>query len=182
MADDPIASRYAEALFEAAQAEREIDEVLEQFSVIGTLVREHPELRELLFNPDVDPDQKVGIMDRILKGSWSELVKSFFHMVVALGRAEVLPEMVQAFQALVDRERGELRVTVRSAHPLPEAVLSRLRTRLEHRERKHIHLKTELAPELIGGLQVLLDHRVIDGSVQRRLVDLKQQLKAVRVQ
>ena len=151
MADDPIAARYAEALFDAAKAEQQVVETLEQFVLIGKLLRDHPELRGLLFNPDVDPDQKVGVLDRVLAGSWLELVRSFFHMVVALGRSELLPDMVQAFQAAVDRERGELRVTVRSAHPLPEAVLGRLRTRLAHRERKRIHLKTELAPELIGG-------------------------------
>ena len=181
MPDDPIATRYAQALFDAAKAEGQLDEALEQLSFIGRLLHEQAALRQFLHNPDVDPDDKVGLFDRLLKGSWSALVRSFVHMVVSMGRSEFLAQIVQAFAAAVDRERGELRVIVRSAHPLPEAVLGRLRARLEHREHKHIHLKTELAPELLGGLQVMLDHRVIDGSVRRHLDELRQQLKTVRV-
>ena len=35
MAYDPIASRYAEALFETATAEKQMDAILEELSVIG---------------------------------------------------------------------------------------------------------------------------------------------------
>ena len=181
MPDDPIASRYAQALFESAKAQGQLDETLEQLSLIGRLLHEQAPLRQFLHNPDVDPGDKVDLLGRVLQGSWSPLTRSFIHMVVSMGRAEFLGQIVQAFSAAVDRERGELRVTIRCAHPLPEAVMSRLRTRLEHRERRHVHLKTEVAPELIGGLQVMLDHRVIDGSVRRHLDELRQQLKTIRV-
>lgn len=181
MADDPIAARYAQALFEASTAAGILDPTLEQLTAIGQLLHDHAELRQFLLNPDVEADDKAGVLDRLLKGAWSPLTRAFIRMVVAAHRAEFLPEMVQAFQAAVDRERGILRVTVRSAHPLPETVLARLRTRLERRERKHIQLATDVDPALLGGLQIVLDHRVIDGSVRRQLVELHQQLTAIKV-
>ena len=181
MAADPIASRYAAALFDAAQAERRLDETLEQVTFLGRLIREEAGLRALLWNPDVDPPDKVGVLDRVLQGSWSKLVRAFVQMVASLGRAELLPDVVDAFAALVDEARGRMRVLVRSAHPLPDGILERLRVRLERQERKTIELRVELAPELLGGLQVHLDHRVIDGSVRRQLQDLRQRLSSVRV-
>ena len=36
-------------------------------------------------------------------------------------------------------------------------------------------------PELLGGLQVRLDHRVIDGSVRRQLIELRERLTTARV-
>ena len=181
MADDPIAARYAQALFETAQSADQLDRTLEELRLIGRLLREHPELRQLLFNPDVDPQDKVGIVDRLVHGAWSELVRAFIHMVVSMGRSEVLPDIVESFAGLVDIARNRLRVIVRSAHHVPEPVLVRLRTRLERQERKSIELRAEVEPELIGGLQVVLGHRVIDGSVQRQLSDLRERLSAVRV-
>jgi F-type H+-transporting ATPase subunit delta len=181
MTPDPVATRYAQALFETVKAEGRIDETLEQLILIGQLMNDHPDLRQLMLNPDVDPDDKVGVLDRLLKGSWSDVVLAFVRMLITLGRAEHLPKVVETFQAAVDAERGHLRVVVRSAHPLPEAVLTRLRVRLEQQERKQVDLETEIAQELLGGLQVRLDHRAIDGSVQRQLVDLRQRLKAIRV-
>ena len=181
MAHDPIATRYAQALFETAKAEGKTPAVLEQLTLIGGLLHGHPDLRQLMWNPGVDPDDKVGVIDRVLRGSWSEIVRAFVRMVVSMGRAEVLPDIVEAFQAAVDADEGRLRVVVRSAHPLPEPILKRLRTRLESREHKRIELRAEVAPELLGGLQIRLDHRVIDGSIQRQLAELREQLMAVRV-
>lgn len=181
MAHDPIATRYANALFESAKPDGQLDEALAQLTLIGRLLLDQPDARQFLFNPDVDPDEKVGVFDRALKGSWSALVRAFVRMVVSLGRAELLPEIVEAFQEAVDEDAGLVRVVVRSAHPLPEPVLKRLRLGLERRERKSIDLRAEIAPELLGGVQIRLGHRVIDGSIQRQLLELRQRLQSVRV-
>lgn len=181
MADDPIASRYAQALFEAAQADGQVEETLHDVMLLGALMRDEPALRQFLLNPDVDPGDKVGVLDRALKGSWSALLRAFVLMVVSLGRAEFLQEIAGAFRMIVDEAQGRLRVVVRSTHPLPPAVLDRLRVRLEHQERKQVELETELDPTLLGGVQIRLDHRVIDGSIQAQLSRLRERLLSVRV-
>ena len=181
MTPDPIAARYAQALFEAATEARATAETLEQLAAIGEWLRRHPELRQFLWNPGVDSDDKVGLLGRLFKGTWSSLVQAFVRMVVTMGRAEELPEIADAFRVALDGAEGRLRVVVRSAHPLPEAVLERLRRRLEHREHKRIELETELDHRLLGGLQIQLDYRVIDGSVRRELEALRQRLSTVRV-
>jgi F-type H+-transporting ATPase subunit delta len=178
---DPIATRYAGALFEAASREQAIEETQEHVSQVGQLVREHAVLQQLLRNPDAEPADKVGALDRTFQQSWSGLVRAFIEMVAALGRAELLPEIADAFAARVDETQGRMRVLVRSARALPDGVLERLRSRLERQEGKTVELRTELAPELLGGLQVYLDHRVIDGSVRRQLQELRQRLTSIRV-
>ncbi len=181
MAQDPIASRYAQALFETAKAERAVERTQEELALIGQLFRDHPALRQFLRNPDVEPGDKVAVLDRALKGSWPPLVQAFLRMVLAMGRAELLPQVVAAFQAMVDADQGRLRAVVRSARPLPAPALKRLRAALERRERLTIELTTEVDPELLGGVQVRLDHRVIDGSVSRQLAELRERLHSVRV-
>jgi F-type H+-transporting ATPase subunit delta len=181
MALDPIASRYAQAVFDTAKAEGTVDTVLEELGFLGGIFRDQPEFRQFLWNPDVDPDQKVALLDRLYRGSWSSMVKGLVQMAIGFGRAEHLPDIIQAFRAAVDKDRGQLRVTVRCVHPLSEDVLKRLRTDLERREHKTVELRMETAPALIGGIQILLDHRVIDGSVRGQLSKLRQQLKAIRV-
>ena len=181
MAYDAIATRYAEAAFDAAKEQHQLDQTLEQLLAVGHLISEHADLRQLIRNPDVEPQEKVGVLDRVLGGSWSPLVRSFVRMVVGFGRAEDLPQIAEALQERVDEEQGRTRVVVRSAYPLPAQALDRVRAHLERRERKQIELTTESAPELLGGLQLVLGHRVIDASVRRQLSDLKQRLSAVRV-
>ena len=181
MAFDPIASRYAQAAFEAAKEHGEVDETLKHLSVMGTLIQDSPELQQLIRNPDVDPEDKVEVLERTLQHSWSALVRAFVQMVVSMGRAEALPGIAEAFQVMVDVEQGTLRALVRSAHPLPETVLAQVRTRLSHRGQKSIELTTEVVPELMGGLQVVMGHRVFDGSIRRQLQELHARLHTVKV-
>jgi len=181
MAVDPIASRYARAAFESAQGAGKTDELLEQLSRIGQLIQGHAELRRLIINPDVDPPDKVGVLDRAMQGAWSPLTRAFIEMVVVRGRAEYLPQIADAFEAAVDAAQGRLRAQVRSAHPVGHETLARIRKHLEAREGKHIDLEADVDPRLIGGVQLVLGHRVIDGSIRRQLAELRERLLSVRV-
>ena len=67
MPDDPIATRYAQALFDSAKAQGQLDETLEQLSLIGKLLHEQAPLRQFLHNPDVDPGDKVDLLGRVLQ-------------------------------------------------------------------------------------------------------------------
>ena len=181
MRDDPVATRYASALFETAKAEGVLVETLEQLQFLGTLLRQSEDLRRLFLNPDVDPEEKVALLDRLFKGTWSSRVRAFVRLVVSMGRAQSLSAMVEAFQAAVDDSLGRLRVVVRCARPLPEPLRARLTSTVQRRERKQVELRVELDPTLLGGMQLSFDHRVIDGSVQRQLKELRQRLSSVRV-
>jgi len=178
---DPIAERYAEALFESAKAEEQLDQVQQALALLGRLLTEQPMLGALLLNPEMTTERKLAVMDQAFGDGLTELVRAFVRMVVSVGRVEWLPGMVEAFAALVDADRGLVRVTVRSTHPLSERTLQRLRHGLEQREQKDVELGTELDPSLLGGLQIRLGHRVIDASVRRHLAELRQQLKSIRV-
>lgn len=181
MALDIVATRYAQALFEVAKAEGVVEETRAQVTFLGCLVADSPDLQQLLRNPDVDPPDKLGVLERVAGGQWTALVRASLQTMMAMGRSELIPELAEAFAAADDADRRRLRVTVRSAHPLPDAVLERLKARLEHRERKTIALTTERSPELIGGMQIRIAHRVIDGSIRAQLDQLRQRLLSVRV-
>ncbi len=181
MAADLVAARYAQALFELAREQDELERTLEQLDLIRRALTENRDARQLFLNPDVEPQDKVQVLDRALKGSWSKLARHFIHMVVSAGRGERLQEIVEAFAALVDDAAKRIRVTARTARPLSPALQSRLRKALEQREAKQVLLTAELDPQLLGGLQVVLGHRVIDGSVRRQLLELRAQLASARV-
>ena len=181
MAADAVAGRYAQALFDSAKREGRLDEAVEQLAAVASLLRAVPDLRQLLLNPDVEPEDKLAVLEKARPVGWAPLVRAFLDLVVRAGRAEFLGGIAEALSRLVDEDQGRLRAVVASAHPLPAAELERLRESLERREGKHVELEAEVDPELIGGLVVRLDHRVIDGSVRRQLSDLRQRLSSLRV-
>ncbi|MBI3088283.1 MAG: ATP synthase F1 subunit delta [Candidatus Omnitrophica bacterium] len=178
---DPVSARYAEALFGLIKPSGRLAEAAQELARVGALIRAHADLPQFLCNPGVEAEDKLGVLERLLGGGWSGDVRAFVRLVLSMGRPEYLVEMADAFQALVDEDAGLLRVTVRSAHPLSAAARERLTRQLERLERRRIEMAEATDPELIGGIQVELDHRVLDGSVKTKLAELRQRLKSVRV-
>ncbi|HEX9779715.1 MAG TPA: ATP synthase F1 subunit delta [bacterium] len=181
MAANPVAARYAEALAETALREKRLDETAAELARLARLMREEPGLASLLADPGVPAGEKSALLERVFGGAWPELVRAFVRMLIELGRVEALPEIADALGEFADRAKGLVRVVVRSAHPVSGRTLERLRALLSREQGGQVELSTEPAPELIGGLQIVLGHRVIDGSVRRRIDDLREQLSAVRV-
>lgn len=177
----PVADRYAEALFASAKSAGEVDATLEQLQVLGRLIAQQPRLREYFLNPGVAPQVKVGMLDRVTGGTWTGRVRAFMRMLAAASRAEQLSDIVAAFELRVDAEKRRVHATVRSVRKLSPEAASRLKAALERREGKEVLLAEELDPRLVGGLQVLIENRVIDGSVRRRLAELHTQLRSVSV-
>ena len=181
MIHDPVAERYASALFEVCKRGGQVDEAARQLDEVGQLVREQRDLRQLLLNPDVEATDKLGMLERISSQTWLPPLRALVSLVLSWGRAERLSDIAEAFRTLVDADQQLARVTVRAAHPLTDAQRESLTRLLERMEQRRIALTEESVPDLIGGLQIILDHRILDGSISTQLHRLKQRLKAVRV-
>ena len=181
MANDPVAARYASTLFEVVQNEGRLDSTSRELEELAELIRQHEDLRQLLLNPDVEVVDKLQVLDRLLQGAWSQALRAFVQVALSMGRAAYLVDIAEAFDELVDEERGRARVIVRVVHPLSHSLKTQLKQTLEQLEQRQIELTEELAPELIGGIQVLVGHRMIDGSLRTQLDQLRQRLKSVRV-
>ena len=117
MALDPIASRYAQAAFDTAKAEGMVDAVLEELAFLGEVFHDQPEFRQFLWNPDVDPDQKLALLDRLYRGSWSSLVKGLVQMAISFGRAKRLDDVRQIFHAA--EADGHLHEPLHQRRPAP---------------------------------------------------------------
>lgn len=181
MSSDPVAVRYAQTFFEVVQAEARVEESAASMQALRALITQHPAIQVVLVNPGVESAEKLRMLERLLGSGWSPDVRACVHMVLESGRADHLVEITAAFSELVDQARGVARVRVRTVHPLPDALKARLTQTLERREGRRVELVEEAAPELLGGLQVLLDHRMLDGSLRTQLDALKRRLKSVRV-
>ena len=181
MAQDPVSARYAEALFGLARDQRKVEETQAQLEELAVLLRAHAPLRQFLVNPDVEIPDKLAVLAKLRAGGWSELVQGLVRLALTLGRASSLAEMADAFRDLADAERGLVRATVRTARPLSASLRSRIARVLEQREGKTVELTEQTDPTLLGGLQILMGQRMLDGSLRTQLAQLKQRLKRVRV-
>ena len=91
-------------------------------------------------------------------------------------RAHYICEALQAFVDRSQEARGIIKATVSVVEPLTEEQSSQLLTKLQTITGKTVILQTRIDPSIVGGLVVQIGDMRIDGSVARRLEELKKAL------
>ena len=173
-----LSGRYASALFELASEAGSVTAVEGDLETLAEALRESPELRALIRNPEVSREA----LGRVLAGlgaelNLSELTRNFLGVLAQNRRVAELPAVIRAFQAIAAAQRGEVGAEVASAHPLSDEQLATLEHKLRAREGRTVKLKTRVDPDLLGGLVVTIGSQRIDSSIRSRLNSLAQAMK-----
>jgi F-type H+-transporting ATPase subunit delta len=173
-----LAGRYASALFELASEAGFVSAVESDLETLAEGLRESPELRSLIKNPEVSREA----LGRVLAGlsnelQLSDLTRNFLGVLAQNRRVAELPAIIRAFQAIAAAQRGEVTAEVASAHALTDEQLSTLEQKLRAREGRTVKLKTRVDPDLLGGLVVTIGSQRIDSSIRSRLNSLAQAMK-----
>jgi len=173
-----LAGRYASALFDLASEAGTVTAVEGDLETLASALRESPELRALIKNPEVSREA----LGRVLAGlgkslKLAELTSNFIGVLAQNRRAGDLPAMIRAFRTIAAAQRGEVNAEVASAHPLSDEQVSTLEKKLRAREGRTIKLHARVDPDLLGGLVVTIGSQRIDGSIRTRLNSLAQAMK-----
>jgi F-type H+-transporting ATPase subunit delta len=173
---DRIAA-YATAIFELATAENALESVEKQLFAIARTLRTSDELRDSLANPQLPIDRRQGIVDDLLGSRASNLTHGLVSFLIGQDRASDLPEIVDRFVEIAAESRSKAVAEIRSAVPLDEATVNRLAAALSRVTGKSLEVKTIVDPAVVGGILARVGDIVIDGTVARRLTELRQVLK-----
>jgi F-type H+-transporting ATPase subunit delta len=174
MADDRTTA-YAEALAAVAKAEGSGAVVNELFEV-AKAVRGSDELQDKLADPHLPVAMRLQVIDDLLAGKASAATVSLVSLVVANGRIRQFPAIVDEVMATVARQASKEVADVRSATALTDDQQSRLADALGKATGKQIEVRVTVDPSLQGGIIAQVGDTVIDGSVRRRLDQLKHAL------
>jgi F-type H+-transporting ATPase subunit delta len=166
---------YARALLEAAKEQGRLDEVREHLGDFVASVREVPELRELLRNPQVDPRAKVSVLSGLL-GEADELVRNFVLLVAERGRAAEIEEVEREFERLVAQEQGRIEVELTTAVELSDDETREIVGQIERAAGRSVEASRKVDPALIGGIVLQAGTLRVDASVRGRLERLRREL------
>lgn len=176
MSTGTVARRYARALYETALDSERVDVVDEDVEALRTSLDASDELVRFFKSPIVSREKKGAVVRALFEERVQPVTLRFLRMLIDKQREELLPEIVRAYRALRDRQRGVVEARARAAYELDEADRERLVRALEALSGASVRLEVEHDPELIGGLVVRIGDTVYDGSVRHQLANLREQL------
>ncbi|MGI4830667.1 MAG: ATP synthase F1 subunit delta [Janthinobacterium lividum] len=173
--------RYARALDEVV-IERKLsrDAVKVQLeSFLGTL-GQSAQLREVLENPSIEADQKLRLLDALAaRLGMDRTVRNFVAVIVDHLRLQELPQIIQAYLQIADRDNGIAEAEITSARPLDETgkrVLEASIAQLTGDTSVRAVYKED--PTLLGGAVIRVGSTVYDGSVRGQLEQMKRRMFA----
>ena len=175
MADDRTLA-YAEALFAVARAEGTLGEVEDELFRFSQTLQGNDELRKALTDAGIPAARRQQIVEDLLGGKASPTTVALVSMVVGTGRARELPNIIMRLVEMSAAEANKEVAEVRSAVPLTDDQRDRLTKALEDATGKQVEVKVVVDPSVLGGIVAQVGDTVIDGSVRRRLDQLKNAL------
>jgi F-type H+-transporting ATPase subunit delta len=176
----PVARVYAEALFGIARDAGSVDETGAELEEFLALLRREPEIELFLTSPVLEKAEKVHALAEALEGRMSGTTADFLCLLVEKGRLGALGKIAEAYRALADELQGRVRVSVRSAAPIPEGLRKEMKEVLRSGLRKSVVLEEAVEPALLGGAVVTIGDTVYDGSIRSRLARFRRQMMRSR--
>jgi F-type H+-transporting ATPase subunit delta len=171
--------QYATALAEIALQQGATEPVSNQLMDFGKTYAESAELRNFLSNPAVLPEQKHGVIEKVVERlGASRIIRNFLFVVVDNQRAQQLPQMVHTFLEVIRQRQGVAEADVESALELSAVQKKQLLQTLERLTGKKIQAKYSLDPALLGGVVVRIGDTIYDGSLKNRLNQMRTRLAA----
>ena len=171
---------YATALFEIAEAEGALERVSDELFRFAKAVEQNHELRSALTDISVPAERKRAVVAELLGDRASPLTVNVLEFVVSQGRARELSEIVSSLVELASEARQRVMAEVRTAVEMDDELKERVAEALNKATGKRVELKVLVDPSVVGGIYAKVGDQVIDGTVRRRLQELREQLAKVK--
>jgi len=168
---------YAEALLEAAQGKKRLDDVRKQFDEFAAAVEGSDDLRAFLRNPQLEAEAKRGALEDLLTGA-DELFLNFIRLLVEKDRIAEILDVYQEWTRLLARQERILELELETAVELSDQEAAKVVEQIEKASGRKVVASRTVDPDLIGGLVVQAGSVRLDASVRGRLEQLREELTA----
>ena len=175
-----IAARYATAIFEIAQENKNLDGLESSINDLAAALDDSADLRNLIHSPLVSRSEQEAAISAIAKKMGLDpVLGQALSLMAQKRRLFVVPQLVSALRKQLADERGEVTADVASAKALTKAQTENLAKTLMERVGKTVTINATVDESLIGGLVVKVGSKMIDTSIRSRLNSLQNAMKEV---
>ena len=165
---------YAKAILDIAAVEGLSSETEDEMFRFARTFEANDNLRTALSDRSLPVERRLAVVEELLGGKALPVSGAMISMIVAAGRANDLPAIVDRFVELSTEQRAHEVAEVRSAVPLSDDQVQRLAAALSRATGKQVEVKTVVDPSVMGGVVARIGDTVIDGTIRRRLNQLEE--------
>ena len=172
-----VATTYGQAMYDLARDEGKSRQILAELSVLDQSLSAEPEFIQLLGSPNIPKEERVQILDSSFRGKIDPYVLNFLKVLTEKGYIRHFSGCCQFYRQCYNKDNGIMPVVAYTAVPLSDELRRKLTAKLSTVTGKTIELDCRIDPETLGGVRLDFDGKQVDGTVRRRLEDIRGLLK-----
>ena len=165
---------YANALFMIAAEDGKLEDYNRDLSVVKQVFRENPDYALLLTSPNIPKSERQAVVDAAFGGKVDANILNFIKVLCDHNKISTLDDCIKDFNALRKASQNRVTAKVYTAVPITESQEQALKEKLQKKFGYTVKIKTVIDKNMIGGVRVEIDGKIIDGSVKRQLHDIKE--------
>jgi F-type H+-transporting ATPase subunit delta len=170
------AESYAQALIAIGNAEGDASVIETDLHAFANAVAGSPELQNSLSDSSMPAANRQQVVEDVLVGKAGKASIAGISMIIGAGRAGDIPDIARELSSMLAGNRGSAYAEVRSAVALTDDQIQRLEAALSKKAGRPVSARVTIDPTVVGGLVTQIDDTVIDGSVRRRLSQMRETL------
>ena len=169
MISSKITRRFALALMELAEEQKQVDRIVQDLEFLLQTARGSKDFALFLRTPVVKKEKKKSVIRELFGGKLSPLSLDFLMLLCEKGREEILVQMITQFFMLRDDRLGIVTLDLKAASELSKDQIDRIQKRFEGITRKEVRVSFNLDALVKGGFIARVGDTVYDGSVRHQL-------------
>jgi F-type H+-transporting ATPase subunit delta len=171
-----IARNYADALFRAGDKADQTERFGALLDAVAGAIEADERIKIVLDSPRVPKAVKQRVLERALARWAPEALVRFLGAVIRRGRQGILSAINREYHELLDVKLNRVHAGVTVARKPDQRLLKEIKRRLSAAIGKEVvpHIRED--PRILGGVIVRVGDRVMDGSLRRKMLQLRKQM------
>ncbi len=170
-----IAQNYASALLSIAIDGNKVSDYQKEVKELMKIIKDNPDFLLLLDSRFLTIEERKEKVSEILV-NFSEDIVNFIKIIVGHNSVNELEDILQAFNTLCNENRDIVEGLLYTAFPLEEKTLQKIKQKISEIEHHDVDLIVKIDPSLIGGVKVVINSHVYDGSIKNKLEKMQVDL------
>ena len=171
-----LAREYGDGLYLLAEEENLSREFLEQLLALKSLFREQPDFVRLLGNMSLSKEERVKIIDNVLRGQIHPYLLNFLKILCERCALNEYEGCLAAFKSLYNQAHGIVEATVTTAVALDDEQRARMSEKLSAMTGKTVELIEKVDASLVGGVLLEMNGQRYDNTLTHRLKSIHEAL------
>ena len=168
-----VSNEYAKALFMLSCEKGSTDEYKTALEKIEEVFSENPMYLDFLYTFSIPMEERLDALEKAFSSAIPREVLSFLKILCEKKHIREFGECAKYYYALCNQMDKISKVKVTSAVELSENEKAQLKEKLEKLDGTVAQIEYTVDKDILGGLIVEADGKIIDSSVKKHLKDMK---------